>query len=565
MKMKTKILLVAIVPLLLLGAVTISISAVRISSVVTEDIEEGLQAAAVSVRETLAVADTGDYHVDEDGQLYKGSFNISENEEIADGLKQEAGMDLTIFYGDTRYMTSICDESGTRVVGTQAGETVSSTVLEQGKEYFATDIEVEGQPYYGYYLPLYDTEGAVAGMVFSGVPKAEAQSQISGILYMIIGVTLAIVVLVVIVLFIIVNRMVVSLSHGADVLTSVSEGKINHKIEEGSLKSNDEIGGIMRAIDKLQSNLSGIFSSVKSESASLAETSQTMWDHTEVTMEHVRQMEKAIDGIASGALNQAHETKDATEHIMQMGDMIEATTSEINHLNQSANAIKERGEEAADALQQLEEINEKTKDSIGVIYDQTNVTNESVQRIKDAITLITDIAEETTLLSLNASIEAARAGEQGRGFAVVASQIQKLAEQSNESAQKIETIIMSLIADSDKTVETMSELKKIMEVQSNNVGETNHQVRDLLSEVESAIDAIHSVSKKNREINEARKTIVDAVQNLSSIAEDNAANTEQTAASVSEINEVTQNIAECAGQLKELAGQMDRGMEMFVV
>jgi methyl-accepting chemotaxis protein len=250
---------------------------------------------------------------------------------------------------------------------------------------------------------------------------------------------------------------------------------------------------------------------------------------------------------------------------MQMGDMIEATTSEINHLNQSANAIKERGEEAADALQQLEEINEKTKDSIGVIYDQTNVTNESVQRIKDAITLITDIAEETTLLSLNASIEAARAGEQGRGFAVVASQIQKLAEQSNESAQKIETIIMSLIADSDKTVETMSELKKIMEVQSNNVGETNHQVRDLLSEVESAIDAIHSVSKKNREINEARKTIVDAVQNLSSIAEDNAANTEQTAASVSEINEVTQNIAECAGQLKELAGQMDRGMEMFVV
>lgn len=113
-----------------------------------------------------------------------------------------------------------------------------------------------------------------------------------------------------------------------------------------------------------------------------------------------------------------------------MGNMIEETNNEIEDLRNSARAMRSAGENAMKILDELNKINQQTKDAISVIYEQTNTTNTSAMKIKEATDIITDIAEETNLLSLNASIEAARAGEQGRGFAVVASQIQKLAEQS---------------------------------------------------------------------------------------------------------------------------------------
>ena len=123
-----------------------------------------------------------------------------------------------------------------------------------------------------------------------------------------------------------------------------------------------------------------------------------------------------------------------------MGNMIEHTNSQVENLTSTANLMRESSEEAAATLKELDNINQQAIASIDVIYEQTNITNISALKIKEATTLISSIAEETNLLSLNASIEAARAGEAGRGFAVVASQIQKLADQSNESANQIDPV-----------------------------------------------------------------------------------------------------------------------------
>ena len=346
-------------------------------------------------------------------------------------------------------------------------------------------------------------------------------------------------------------------------LEEVAQGKLNFKFDDDSLRQTDEVGEICRAIKKLEENLSDIIKNVISGSKELLEASDNLRNRTSITSEHVEQMEKAVNEIAIGAGSQAEETQSATENIILMGNMIEEMTGELDNLNQRAQEMKAGGETAMEVIRELQESNAKTGEAIDIIYEQTNVTNESAQKIKEATALITNIAEETNLLSLNASIEAARAGEQGRGFAVVAAQIQKLAEQSNESAKQIERIILSLIEDSDKSVITMNEVKEMMEQQSQNVTNTNEQVAQLIQEVEQSLGVIDAVSDQTAKINEARGSVVDTVQNLSAIAQENAASTEETSASVTEISGIINEIAEEAHELKNISNQMDDTMSMF--
>ena len=274
-------------------------------------------------------------------------------------------------------------------------------------------------------------------------------------------------------------------------------------------------------------------------------------------------MERAVGEVAEGATNQAEETQNATDNVVNMGHMVEETANEADEMNQSAQNMRKLGQEAFDTLHELQRINDEARESIDVIYEQTNTTNQSAQKIKEATNLITSIAEETNLLSLNASIEAARAGEQGRGFAVVASQIQKLAEQSNESAKQIEDIISALIADSDKSVETMNVVRSIMDKQSKNVVRTDECFSEVMKGIEKSIETIVGIADKAEKMNDAKISVVDSVQNLTSIAEENAASTEETSASIIEIANAVSDISARAEQLKQIADKMDASMAIF--
>jgi len=322
-------------------------------------------------------------------------------------------------------------------------------------------------------------------------------------------------------------------------------------------KRKDETGQMARAIGDLREKLVTIVSQIKSQSELDNNAS-----HTTSTVGNV---ETAVNEIATGATNQASETQKATDDIVNMGNMIEHTNSQVENLTSTANLMRESSEEAAATLKELDNINQQAIASIDVIYEQTNITNISALKIKEATTLISSIAEETNLLSLNASIEAARAGEAGRGFAVVASQIQKLADQSNESANQIDQIIHALIEDSEKAVKTMDEVKTIMNLQSENVhktGQVFEQVRDGIS---SSISGVGEIAAKTTQLDKARGDVVDVVQNLTAIAQQNAASTEETSASVMEVSNVMQEIMENANRLKEIASILEENMNSFTL
>ena len=306
-----------------------------------------------------------------------------------------------------------------------------------------------------------------------------------------------------------------------------------------------------------------VVENIKEKSAQVMDAANVLDSDATETSTTMEQVEQAVNDIAEGATTQAGETQRAEEHVVEMGNMVQETSDEVEKLLAFAQEMQECTSQASDILQALEKVNARAEEHIDIIAEQTNTTNEAAMKISEATHLITSIAEETNLLALNASIEAARAGEQGKGFGVVASEIQKLAEQTNESATHIEEIVQELLRDAEKAVETMYGVKEIMHTQSDHVEQTESAFEQVQSGVEQSIEGINRISEHTTRLNDAREKVVGIVQNLTSIAEANAAGTEQTSASATEVGAIMEDISGKSTAMRQAAQELDDGMNIF--
>lgn len=565
MKLRAKILMLVILPLVLMAVVTYVLGSRNITVAMTESISNGMEATAIATRDAISVGVIGDFRVDENGELWKGeSLNISQRTDLADDVKEATGMEVTVFFGDTRYMTSVIDEAGNRVIGTKASDVVIEHVLNKGETYFAQNVDVAGEAFFAFYVPLYnDNSTTPVGMVFTGMSQEDAEAEINGILYKLLGVMLVTMLICIAVAWVIANGLVKGINAGISVLEEVANGNLTVQVNEKYSKRRDEIGGMIKAVGKLKTELISLIGQIADKSKMVFAESEALSTKAESTSEMVGQVEKAVGEIATGAGSQAEETQAATEHIVMMGNMVEDTNAEVGNLSENSNQIKEASDNATFILKELDDINRKVTEAIEIIYNQTNTTNESALKIREATNLITSIAEETNLLSLNASIEAARAGDQGRGFAVVAGQIQKLAEQSDESAKQIEQITNSLIHDSEEAVATMNEIQEIMKQQNEKVNQTDETFGNVKVGIDQSITSIRAIAEQTRKLDSARVRVIDVVQNLSAIAEENAAATQETSASVTEVSAIVDNISQSAGDLKQIADELKQSIDIF--
>ena len=559
-----------IAPIVIFCAVIITVSSLQITKSMKSIVHNDLYAMAQAVQEIIKDGNgmKDMYSVDEEGNLWNGDkLNISSADSMLgfDTIKRNTDIDITIFYGDTRRATTVVGDAGTRQVGTQASAEVVAMVLQGGQTFFAENVDVVGRPYFACYIPLYNgaDKNTPVGMIFTGMPQSDVERNISAILVTVVVVGIFLTVVCSVIGIVVVNSMIRRIRHGAEIVEAVAEGDLTVAVNEKELRVRDEVGDIDRAIANLQKRLSDIVSDIHEMCKNVNSASQSLSGHAETSSAHLSQIDTAVNEIAQGAGTQAEETQETTENVIVMGDMIEKNNSQIENLNVNAEEMTKAGDSAIDTLKELEAINGKTKNAIDVIYEQTNTTNESAMKIREAINLITDIAEETNLLSLNASIEAARAGEQGRGFAVVAGQIQKLAEQSNESARKIEAIVASLIEDSDKAVETMNEVRQIMEEQSEKVDKTSSMFRQLKTGIDQSVNAVDVIAESTKEIDKTRVNVVDSCQSLTSIAEENAASTEETSAAVSELTGLMEKITSDSKSLKQIAQDLYEEFQFF--
>lgn len=564
MSIQKKILSMTIGPVVLLGLLSIFFMLTTVRSSMMEEIEEGLKGTAAA---TLAAYDqnTGDYMESSNGDIWKGSYNISRSESLVDRIKDNTGMDVTFFYGDRRIMTSALDSNGDRILNSPAGERIVEKVLQNGEEYFSSAVSLDGVMNYGYFMPVYQngSDDEIIGMVFVGTDKENKDAVVNGIIF---GIGAAVCVAMILCIGVGL-KLATSISHNIkksiSIMGKVAEGDLTVWVDDKMLKRKDEIGDLSRVTVKLKDTLKGILKGISENSASLLEASRALGNAADTTNGTMNEVQNAVSQVVANSTEQSKNSESTSENMRIMGEHITETSTEVDTLNQNAASMQKSSKKTADTLAQLCHINEEVERIIGEVKEQTDRTNASIQKINAAMEFITSIAEETNLLSLNASIEAARAGESGRGFAVVADQIKKLAEQSNQSGHEIEETTKALMEDSAREMEIMQRMQEIITEQSGSMQETRANVSEVLKEIEASMQSILQIRESTGRLAESRGEVMEAVEQLSQIAHDNVDSTQQTYTETQEVLDTFKQVYDSAGQLKKIADELAESMQYF--
>ena len=563
---KKKMLFGAVCPLVLLGAVVILITTTIVTSSMKDEIQNSLRATAIS---TLAAYEqnAGDYFEASNGDIWKGGYNISKSETLVDAIKEKSGMDVTFFYGTRRVITSAVDETGERITGSPAGSVITEKVLKEGEEYFSEAVSIDGVINYGYYIPVYqkgDSRNPI-GMIFVGADKAQKDAAIRSIIGIIAVSVLIVMMIGIIIVLFISSSISGSIKKNVVILQNVASGDLNVQVEDKYLKHHDEAGDLARAVVSLKDSLKNMVANISVNADELIQASGELDFTAQNTIDTLHNVENSVNVITDSASRQAQDTVTASDNVSMMGELISDTTRQVEKLNTNADVMRKTSHKASETIRNLMEINEQVKKSIETITNQTSQTNLSVQKIKEATNIITSIAEETTLLSLNASIEAARAGEAGRGFAVVADQIQKLAIQSNEASGSIDNIINTLMDDSNSAVDAMAQVKTIVEEQNESMVVTERTVQEVMTGIEESLESIEVIADRTMELEKARNNIITIVKGLSEAAEQNAASTEETCAATTEVSGSFDMVGEAAAKLKNVANTLADSLGNFKI
>ncbi len=558
-----KITLMALLPLIILAIAAVVVGGNSIQSGMRAEVVSKLQAITTCIEGTLNVLDDGDYTLDDQGNLLKGSYNLSEHMEVLDALV-EGDEEFTIFFDDTRRVTTIFDgETGERLIGSAASEDVYNAVVEKGGTYEAYDIVINDITYYAYYKPLENADGTIVGIVFAGVPSASVDSFIRQKEITLFGVAIVVTVVAVVFIILVVLTIRNGLMETGKVVAELATGDLKSRINQKVLNRGDELGLIAREVKELREQLVYVLAKVKDSANTLLDSGKNLSSMASQSSSTADDISHAVEDISKGAISQADDIETASSQINNMGDIIGKIVRSVRTLDTTSEELKYAGDKSTEIIQDLSSSNDKTMAAVSRIGKQVNATNESAQKIGEAIEIITSIAEETNLLSLNATIEAARAGEQGKGFAVVANQIQKLAEQSNESAQKVAGIIEELLADSERTVKVMSEVEQIVNEQQSKLDQTKSQLDDVSKGIGVSRDETSGIKEQTDVCDEARSKVVDVISNLSAISEQNAASTEETTAAMQELNATMNLLAEAAHDLTEISETLENEIEYF--
>ena len=548
---------ISVVPLMLLFVlVPLAITSIILTVIGVRMIDKHMEDQTI---DTLRVASTNlrtwyEWFID-------AGEEPSADDPYIDCLKDQ-GVELTLFYGDTRFSTSVLKDDGTRNIGTQAAPGIWDTVS-KGNDFYDNSTKVAGRDFYVYYEPFHHgTNGEIIGMAFAGVPAADVNAAIAKTRRtFILCVVISFLVWSVVAVFL-ARKIGKSLKLTADELATVASGDL-HTEPAANSSGVSEVRSLIDSTnamhDNLKKTIGNVVTSAEDLSAAIDEVNGTIAESQDATS----QIQTAINELSQTSMNMAESVQNVNEQVMNMGNEVGEIAENVKKLNNSSDSMKEASASAKTSISTIMEGSRRSAEAVGEINNQVTSTNASIEKINDAVSLILDVTSQTKLLSLNASIEAARAGESGKGFAVVAEEIKKLSEQSEESGNTIKAIAQDIIEKSSESVQQAAKIREIIDQEQTDMSATQEIFNTLISEIDVSVGQIGEISDRVKGLEDIKGVIVSNVSDLSAVSEETAASCETVEHSVYQVVEAFSSISAKSEEMVALNAGVDNAVDSF--
>lgn len=343
---------------------------------------------------------------------------------------------------------------------------------------------------------------------------------------------------------------------------SLATGKLTENINvRGSAEVNEMAEGMNQAIHGLRNLVSGI----NEQSNTLAVASRELTEASTDTGQSASQVARAMEELAKATNEQTTQINQAVETINLLSNTVKKVSTDTESIAMSSEKMAKSarvGQKAThDIAHEINQLYDSTK-NVAQVIGELNRTSEEISNITS---VIEGIAEQTTLLALNASIEAARAGEQGKGFGVVAKETGKLAEQSKQAAKMIETLIVQMAQRTQESVEAIQKGIERAEAGKNLIAETNVTFGNIFEELTSTLTQIEQVAKAARDMSRSNEGVINAITTIASIAEETMASTQEVSATAQQQSASVEQVTALAENLSQIASKLKKSISVFEI